>query len=62
MGEHAPNPLAKGMASLSCGYVQRITLTYANLNFRQKTLTPYQILYTLLAYFYKLIKDIKYQF
>ena len=36
--------------------------TYANLNYRKKILTPYQILYTLLTYMYKLIKDIKYQF
>ena len=51
-------PLAECMASLSCGYVQRIALTHANLHFRKKILTPYQILYTLLAYMYKLIKDI----
>ena len=55
-------PLIKGMASLSCGYVQRISLTHANLHFRKRILTPYQILYTLLAYMYKLIKDIKYKF
>ena len=30
-------PLAKGMASLSCGYVQRIALTHANLHFRKKS-------------------------
>ena len=57
-----PTPLAKGMASLSCGYVQRIALTLANLHFKKKILTPYQILFTLLAYMYKLIKDIKYKF
>ena len=45
----SPNPLAKGMASLSCDYLQRIDLTRANLHFRKKILTPYQILYTLLA-------------
>ena len=39
-------PLAKGMASLSCDYVQCIALTNANLHFRKKILTPYQILYT----------------
>ena len=42
--EHAPPPLAKGMASLSCGYVQRIALTHTNLHFRKKILTLYQIL------------------
>ena len=30
--------------------------------FQKKISTPYQILYTLLAYMYKLIKDIKYIF
>ena len=31
-------PLAKGMASLSCGYVQRDdALTHANLPFRKKS-------------------------
>ena len=57
-----PNPQAKGMASLSCAYVQGIALTHANLQFRKKILTSYQILYTLLSYLYKLIKDIKYKF
>ena len=52
-------PLAKSMASLSCDYVQRNALTHANLHFRKNILTPYQILYTLLAYMHKLIKDIK---
>ena len=33
-------PLAKGMASLLCGYVQRIALTHANLHSRKKFLTP----------------------
>ena len=33
-------PLAKGMASLSCGYVHRIALTHANLHFRKKSLPP----------------------
>ena len=42
-----PPPPANDMASLSCGYVQRIALTHANLHFRKKILTPYQILYTL---------------
>ena len=61
--EHASKPpLAKGMASRSCGYVQRLALTHANLHFTKKVLTPYQILYTFLAYMYKLIKDIKYKF
>ena len=48
-------PLAKGMASLSCGYMQRDALTHANLPFRKKILTHYQILYwpTLLTYMYK---------
>ena len=46
---------------LSCDYVQGIALTHANLHFSKKILTPYQILYTLLAYMYKLIKDIKYK-
>ena len=46
-------PIAKGMASLSCGYVQRIALTHAHLHFRKKILTPYQFLYTLLTYMYK---------
>ena len=54
--------LIKGMASLACVYVQRISLAHANLHFRKKIMTPYQILYTLLAYMYKLIKDIKYEF
>ena len=36
----SPNPLAKGMASLSCDYVQRIDLTRANLHFRKKNLDP----------------------
>ena len=42
LGEHAPKPppLSKGMASLSCGYVQRIALTHANLHFRKKNLDP----------------------
>ena len=57
-----PLPHTKGMASLSCGYVQSIALAHANLHVRRKILTPYQILYTLLAYMYKLIKDIKYIF
>ena len=59
-----PNPLphTKGMASLSCGNVQGIALAHANLHVRKKILTPYQIMYTLLAYMYKLIKDIKYKF
>ena len=35
-----PDPLAKGMVSLSCDYVQRIVSTYANLHFRKKILTP----------------------
>ena len=61
MPPNGPNPF-KGMASLSCGYVQRISLTHANLHFRKKILTPYQILYTLLAYMYKLIKDININF
>ena len=30
-------PLAKGMVSLSCGYVQRDALTHANLPFRKKS-------------------------
>ena len=42
--------------------MQRISLTHANLHFRKKILTPYQILYSFLAYMYKLIKDIKYKF
>ena len=29
-----PPPLGKGMALLSCDYVQRIALTHANLHFR----------------------------
>ena len=65
LGEYAPKrgkSLIKGMASLVCVYVQRISLTHANLHFRKKILTLYQILYTLLAYMYKLIKDIKYKF
>ena len=33
-------PLAKGIASLSCGYVQRIALTHANLHFKKKNLDP----------------------
>ena len=44
LGEHAPKrakPLIKSMASLSCGYVQRISLTHANLHFRKKIFTPY---------------------
>ena len=61
-GASPQTPLAKSMASLSYGYVQRIALTHANLHFRKKILTPYQILYTLLAFKYKLIKDIKYKF
>ena len=32
--------MAKGMASLSCGHVQRIALTHANLHFRKKYLDP----------------------
>ena len=47
-------PLAKGMASLSCGYVQCIALTHANLHFRKIILSPYQILYTLQTYMYKI--------
>ena len=39
-GSMPPDPLSKGMASLSCGYVQRIALTHANLHFRKKILTP----------------------
>ena len=65
LGEYAlkrAKSLIKGMASLACVYVQRISLTHANLHFRKKILTPYQILYTLLAYMYKLIKDINYKF
>ena len=52
LGEYAPKrgkSLIKGMASLACVYVQRISLTHANLHFRKKILTLYQILYTLLA-------------
>ena len=30
-------PLAKGMASLSCDYVQRIASTHANLHFKKKS-------------------------
>ena len=54
-GSMPPDPLAKGMASLSCDYVQRIVLTHSNLHFRKKILTPYKILYTLtlLTYMYK---------
>ena len=52
-GSMPPDPLAKVMASLSCGYVQCIALGHENLHFRKKTLTPYQILYTLLTYMYK---------
>ena len=33
-------PLAKCMASLSCGYVQRIALTHTNLHFRKKSRPP----------------------
>ena len=65
LGEYAPKrakSLIKGMASLACVYVQRISMTHAKLHFRKKNLTPYQILYTFLAYMYKLIKDIKYKF
>ena len=47
-------PLAKGMPSLSCGYIcATYSLTHANLQFRKKILTTYQILYTLLTYMYK---------
>ena len=35
-GSMPPDPLAKGMASLSCGYVQCIALAHANLHFRKK--------------------------
>ena len=49
-GSMPPTPLAKGMTSLSCGYVQCIALTNAHLHFRKKILTPYQILNTLLTY------------
>ena len=31
-GSMPPDPLAKGMASLSCGYVQRIALTLMTIN------------------------------
>ena len=55
-------PLAKGMASLSCDYMQRFALIHANLHFRKKSLISYQILYTFLAYMYILIKEIKYIF
>ena len=40
LGEHVPKrakSLIKGMASLSCGYVQRISMTHANLHFRKKS-------------------------
>ena len=38
--DHAPKrakSLTKGMASLSCGYVQRISLTHANIHFRKNS-------------------------
>ena len=57
-----PIYIAKGMASLSCGHVQRIALTHANLHFRKKILTLYQILFTVLTYMYKCIKDIRHKF
>ena len=53
LGEHTSNPPPPpSRASLSCGYiyVQRITLTHANLHFRIKILTLYQNLYTLMAF------------
>ena len=38
LGEACPQtPLTKGMATLSCDYVQRIALTLANLHFRKKS-------------------------
>ena len=59
-----PNPLphTKGMASLSCSYVQGIVLAHANLHVRKKNLDPLSNSVKFLAYMYKLIKDIKYKF
>ena len=37
MPPNGPNPLSKVWRSLSCGYVQRISLTHANLHFREKS-------------------------
>ena len=58
-GACSQTPLAKGMASLLCDFVHGIALTHANLHFRKKSI---QIMYTLLAYMYKLIKDTKHKF
>ena len=67
MPPNRSNPLSKVWLHyhVSCGMwlcAAYFFDTYANLHFRKKILTPYQILYTLLAYMYKLIKDIKYKF
>ena len=64
-GSMPPDPLIKGHGfTIMWLYVQRDALTHANLTFRKKILTPYQILYrpTLLTYMYKGIQDIKYKF
>ena len=53
-GSMPPDPPSKGLGfTIMWLYVQHIALTHANLHFRKKILTPYQILYTLVTYMYK---------
>ena len=50
-GSMPTDPPSKGHGfTIMWLYVQRIALTHANLHFRKKILTPYQILYTLLIH------------
>ena len=59
-----PNPLPHTKAWLHYHVAMcRVLLWHMQIYMSEiKILTPYQILYTLLAYMYKLIKDIKYKF
>ena len=59
-----PNPLPHTKAWLHYHVAMcRVLLWHMQIYMSEKKiLTPYQILYTLLAYMYKLIKDIKYKF
>ena len=63
-----PNPPSKGhgftIVWLCAAYFDRGSRFFFMQIYisEKKILTPYQILYTLLAYMYTLIKDIKYKF